>query len=465
MPLQVALTHRTHYKYDQPVALGPQVVRLRPAAHSRTPVRSYALKIAPAKHVIHWQQDPHGNQLARVLIPDNTTEFGIEVDFIAELSTLNPFDFFLEPGTEEYPFEYPPELAKDLEPYRSIDASSPLLRAFMSEISGAKRGTVGFLVDLNSRVKSAVNYLTRLEHGVQSCEDTLRIGTGSCRDSAWLLVQVFRQLGFAARFVSGYLIQVAPDDDSHEASAKQDSADLHAWAEVFLPGAGWIGLDPTSGLFTGEGHIPLACTPDPPNAAPITGTVGAAKVDFTFSLSVRRLDQSTRPSRPFTEEAWDAVQQVAQKVDQDLQAMDVRLTMGGEPTFVGMDEPDSPQWNGDAMGPLKRNRAVTLIGRLRDQIAPGGLLHFGQGKWYPGEPLPRWALGCYWRSDGIAVWDNPALIAEEDRSYGFTTADALQFVNAVTRRLGVSSANVLPAFEDTFYYLWRERRLPVNVDT
>ncbi len=461
MSIQIALAHQTQYKYDRPIAVGPQVVRLRPAAHCRIPILSYALKVTPAKHFINWQQDPYNNHLARLVFPEKASRLVFEVDLVAELAAINPFSFFLEPSSEEFPFNYAPQLAADLEPYLAAQSAGPLLRTFLKSIAGEKRGTVSFLVALNHQVKDQINYSLRLEPGIQTCEQTLEKRSGSCRDSAWLLVQILRHLGLAARFVSGYLIQLASAEPE---AMPGDSADLHAWAEVFLPGAGWVGLDPTSGLLAGEGHIPLACTPEVSNAAPITGTVEPAQVEFSYSMSVRRMGEPVRLSKPFSEAQWARLEKVAHKVDADLAAHDVRLTMGGEPTFVGIDEPDSPQWNGDAMGPLKRNRAVTLIRRLRNQMAPGALLHFGQGKWYPGEAVPRWALSCHWRDDGVPVWENAGLIADEERNYGFDEDDALEFMQALTRRLQVSSGNILPAYEDAFYYLWKERRLPVNVD-
>jgi uncharacterized protein (DUF2126 family) len=370
------------------------------------------------------------------------------VDLVAELCPFNPFNFFLEPGVEDCPFEYVPELAKDLEPYLSVEPAGSLLQAFLDKLSGGKRGTIGFLVDLNRRVRDQIGYVTRLDPGVQTCEQTLEQRVGSCRDSAWLLVQVLRHLGIAARFVSGYLIQMASDERAPEdrSGLQTDSADFHAWAEAFLPGAGWIGMDPTSGLFAGEGHIPLVCTPNVSKAAPIEGTTEPANVDFDYSMSIRRLNDAPRPSRPFSEEDWVQVEQVAQCVDADLEAQDVRLTMGGEPTFVGIDEPESPQWNIDALGPMKRTRGLALIQCLREKTPPGAMLHYGQGKWYPGEPLPRWALSCFWRGDGIPVWENIDLIAREDQDNGFGAANALEFIEALTRRLQVSVENVLPAY-------------------
>jgi uncharacterized protein (DUF2126 family)/transglutaminase-like putative cysteine protease len=471
MSIQVALNHRTQYRYDKAVSLGPHVIQLRPAPHCRTPILSYSLNVTPAEHLLNWQLDPHYNHLARLLFPGKTSEFVVEVDLVAELSPFNPFDFFLEQGVEDYPFKYAPVLAKDLEPYLSVDPAGPLLQAFLENLSGEKRGTISFLVDLNRKVRDEIGYVRRLDPGVQTCEQTLEMCTGSCRDSAWLLVQILRNLGIAARFVSGYLIQVAADERMLDGPSgpQTDSADLHAWAEAFLPGAGWIGFDPTSGLFAGEGHIPLVCTPNASQAAPIGGTVEQAYVDFSYSVSIRRLNDPPRLSKPFTEADWAQVEQLAHSVDADLKAQDVRLTMGGEPTFVGIDEPESPQWNIEALGPMKRTRGLALIRCLREKAAPGALLHYGQGKWYPGEPLPRWALSCFWRVDGVPVWENFDLIAREDQDHGFGAADAFKFMEALTRRLQVSSENLLPAYnaeagstEAAGYILPIRRRQPAG---
>ena len=463
MGIRVELRHLTSYSYEKPITLGPQVVRLRPAAHCRTPILRYALKVTPSQHLVTWHHDLYNNHLARFVFQEKSAEFKVEVDLVAELSPINPFDFFLEPGTEQFPFQYSADVATGLAPYLVAETTGPLLQRFLKNISRETRSTISFLVDVNSQVKNTIGYTVRVDPGIQTCEQTLERRSGSCRDSAWLLMQVLRHCGLAARFASGYLIQLAAPPDG----AAKDSADLHAWAEVFLPGAGWIGLDPTSGLFTGEGHIPLACAPHPRDASPIAGTVEPSRVEFAYAMSLERVkpEHPVSPAlRPLDDRQWKRVEAVAHQIDRDLAAQDVRLTMGGEPTFVGIDEPDSPQWNGDALGPLKRSRGVALIRRLRDHIAPGALLHFGQGKWYPGEPLPRWALSCFWRADGVPIWDNTGLIAEEDRNSEFDSDDALEFMEALARRLQVSESNILPAYEDAFYYLWKERRLPVNVD-
>ena len=466
MAIHVALSHVTHYRYDRLVSLGPQVVRLRPAPHCRTKILSYSLRVEPAEHFINWQQDPFANYLARLVFPGQMREFKVTVDLVAEMAVYNPFDFFLEPSAEKFPFAYSDELADELAPYRVADASGPAFEAFVAGIPREPRATIDFLVELNQRLQRDIRYLIRMEPGVQTPEQTLALASGSCRDSGWLMVQVLRRLGLAARFVSGYLIQLAPDQKALDgpSGTEVDFTDLHAWCEVYLPGAGWIGFDPTSGLLAGEGHIPLACTPQPASAAPISGGVDEAEVEFSHDMAVTRIWESPRVTLPYSEAQWQAVLALGERVDAKLVAGDVRLTMGGEPTFVSIDDRDGAEWNTDALGPTKRMRAQELVLRLRDHYGAGGFLHHGQGKWYPGEQLPRWALSICWRADGQPCWSDPALFADERVPQNRTAADAQRFAQALARRLGVVDSTVQAGYEDTFYYLWRERQLPVNVD-
>ena len=466
MSIHVALNHVTHYRYDRLVHLGPQVIRLRPAPHSRTRVLSYSLNVQPEKHFINWQQDPQSNYLARIVFPEPTRELRVEVDLVAEMSVLNPFDFFLEPSAEKFPFAYDNLLRRELTAYTVKLPATPRVQAYLDSIPRKSRTTNDFLVDLNQRIAGDIRYLIRMEPGVQTPDQTLELASGSCRDSAWLLVQVLRHLGLAARFVSGYLIQLTADVKAIDGPSgpEADFTDLHAWCEVYLPGAGWIGLDPTSGLLAGEGHIPLACSPEPVSAAPITGAVDPSEVEFTHTMSVRRLAESPRVTRPYSDEAWAGIQTLGHRIDADLEKLDVRLTMGGEPTFVAADDPDGAEWNTSALGPTKRLRAGELFHRLRDKYAPQGLVHFGQGKWYPGEQLPRWSLNCFWRRDGEPIWNDPALIADERKSGKADAEVAAAFLAEVAARLSLDAGFVFPAYEDLFYYLWRERRLPENVD-
>ncbi|MBO0661301.1 transglutaminase family protein [Jiella sp. MQZ9-1] len=466
MSILAALNHVTHYKYDRPVAIAPQIIRLRPAPHSRTRVPSYSLTVTPKEHFINWQQDPFGNYLARFVFPEKTTEFRIEVDLLADMTVYNPFDFFVEEAAQEWPFDYDPVLKSDLAAYLAPEPAGPLLQAFLRDLDRSETNTVDFLVALNQALESRIDYLVRMEPGVQTPEETLEKASGSCRDSSWLLVNILRHLGFAARFVSGYLIQLKPDKVALDgpAGTAHDFTDLHAWAEVFLPGAGWIGLDPTSGLLTGESHVPLAATPHYRSAAPISGAVDYAEVAFDFSMSVTRIEERPRVSYPFSEESWRELDTLGERVDAELKANDVRLTMGGEPTFVSIDDFESAEWNSDATGPRKRGLADDLIRRLRDRFAPGGFLHYGQGKWYPGETLPRWTFSLYWRRDGAPIWKNPEMIAREAGEGTIGPAESERFTQAVASALGVASDHVLPAYEDAAYWLLREAQLPGNVE-
>ncbi|MGS5086456.1 transglutaminase family protein [Hydrogenophaga sp. A37] len=466
MAIHVALSHITHYRYDRLVKLGPQVVRLRPAPHSRTKVLSYSQKIEPAGHFINWQQDPFANYQARLVFPEPTTEFKVTIDLVVEMAVHNPFDFFLEPRAEDYPFTYDALQKQELAPYLATAPLTDELKAYLAQVDLKKRRTIDFLVDVNQMLQRDISYTIRMEPGVQTPEQTLKLKSGSCRDTGWLLVQMLRHLGLAARFVSGYLIQLAPDVKSIDGPSgpEKDFTDLHAWCEVFLPGAGWIGLDPTSGLLAGEGHIPLACTPQPSSAAPVEGAMDKCEVTFEHHMGVTRVYESPRVTKPYTEEQWASVVALGKKVDADLDQHDVRLTMGGEPTYVAVTDRDAAEWNTDALGPTKRGYATELLGRLREQYGHGGFVHMGQGKWYPGEQLPRWALSIFWRADGEPCWHNPALLADERDTAKYDAEDARRFTQALARNLGLSTQYITPGHEDTWYFLWRERRLPVNVD-
>ncbi len=470
MAIHVALTHKTHYTYDRPVAHAPHVVRLRPAPHCRTGILSYSQKIVGGPHFINWQQDPFSNWNARLVFQEKMTEFAVEVELVAEMSVLNPFDFFMEEAAQKWPFPYDPSLRKELAPFMELPPPTTRLLQLTDEYlkkylkAGAR--TIDVLVDVNQRLQRDIRYTIRMEPGVQLPEDTLTKGSGSCRDTGWLMVELLRCMGFAARFVSGYLIQLKPDVKALDgpSGTEVDFTDLHAWCEVYLPGAGWIGLDPTSGLLAGEGHIPLSCTPEPSNAAPVTGAVDECKSTLHHEMRIDRIYESPRVTKPYTDEQWEKIRIVGHDIDADLLKHDVRLTMGGEPTFISIDDPDGPEWNFSATSPKKRILSDTLLKRLRGKFAPKSLVHYGQGKWYPGEALPRWAFGCYWRKDGQPIWQNDALISAEETDYGHKADHSAQFIEALTKRLGADPKWIMAGYEDPFYHVWKERRLPSNVD-
>ncbi len=465
MTIKVAIHHHTAYRFDRLTAIMPHVVRLRPAPHCRTPIQSYSLKVQPENHFINWQQDPFSNYLARLVFPEKTRELIFDVEVIADMTVINPFDFFLEEKFERFPFRYEPQLRKDLAPYLQIKEKGPLLMELLKQVDRRKRPTINFLVDINQLLRQSVAYLIRLEAGVQSCEETLALKSGSCRDSAWLMVQVLRHLGLAARFVSGYLVQLTADVKALDGPSgpEADFTDLHAWTEVFIPGAGWVGLDPTSGLFAAEGHIPLACTPDPVSAAAITGATSITEVTFEYFNKVTRIHEDPRVTKPYTESQWQSINDLGKSVDQEMRDGGLALTMGGEPTFVSIDDMDGLEWNTGALGENKFRLAGKLMLALKQHFAPGGFIHHGQGKWYPGEPLPRWALGIYWRTDAKPLWHSPSLLATPDDASRADAATAEQFMQALCAELGLETRYVVPGYEDQDFYLTRESQLPKNV--
>ncbi len=470
MAIRVALHHKTSYRYDRPVSLSPHEVRLRPAPHARTPILSYSLSVLPEEHFINWQQDPYGNYIGRFVFPEKSGTLEFTVDLVADMTVINPFDFFVEKYAEHFPFSYPAQLGAELAAYLKAEPVGPLVTAWVAAAKDSvlKKAilTNDFLVAINQRLQGDIAYLLRMEPGVQTPEETLEKASGSCRDSAWLLVQIMREMGLAARFVSGYLIQLRADQEALDgpSGTDVDFTDLHAWTEVYVPGAGWIGLDPTSGMLASEGHIPLACTALPSSAAPVTGFTDKAEVTFVHEMTITRIHEDPRVTKPYTDEDWEKIDRLGQQVDADLKAQDVRLTQGGEPTFVSIDDMDDPQWNTLAHGDQKRALAGQLMLRLKNHFAPGGMLHYGQGKWYPGEPLPRWALNIFWRVDGQPMWFDPTLFSDENKSEGYTSKEAEKFAAQLVIALGLPAGSLIPAYEDVMLQTHLEQCLPVNLD-
>ena len=464
MSLLAALHHVSDYRYDRPIGMGPQVIRLRPAPHTRAHVQSYALKIEPAGHFLNWQQDPFGNWLARVVFPEKISHFRVEVDLVLEIKVFNPFDFFLEEGAMQFPFTYSDELKDELAPYLEVKERDQALMDYVATISGEPVGTVDFLVAFNQKINADLGYTLRMQPGVQTSAETLTLLQGSCRDMAWLACQVLRHKGLATRFVSGYSIQLKADVESLDgpSGVAQDVTDLHAWYEVYLPGAGWIGLDPTSGMFTGEGHIPLCCAPNPTSAAPITGAHEKAEATFSHEMGVTRIHESRRVTKPYSDSEWRAIDALGAKVDQRLSAQDVRLTMGGEPTFVSLDDRTGDEWHFTALSDEKTKLGYDLFQRLSAKFGAGALHQHAQGKWYPGEILPRWAMNTFWRKDGQPVWLDPSLLADPQGKGSLKPGAAREFLTQLASALGVGEDRVIDAYEDIPYLLWKEQRIPLE---
>lgn len=496
MSIRVSLHHETTYRFARPVRVFPHQVRLRPAPHTRTRIEAYSLTVTPADHFLNWQQDPFGNWIARLVFPEATEELSFKVELVADMTAINPFDFFVEDYAQLFPFEYPRQLTRDLAPYlRRVGADEDGTSASVVDedqqptgtgriaspseddvdrwidehlrptgILDGDTNTNDFLVAVNRAVRDSVGYTTRMEVGVQTPAQTLDLAIGSCRDSAWLLVAVLRRLGIAARFVSGYLIQLTSDVvpiDGGPAGPTADFTDLHAWTEAFIPGAGWIGLDPTSGLLAGEGHIPLSATPEPESAAPITGATEVVDVDFSFANEVHRIHEDPRVTKPYTDEQWAEIDALGEAVDRQLADGDVRLTMGGEPTFVTAGDTSKPEWETAADGEEKRELASALTKRLFDRWAPAGVVHHGQGKWYPGEELPRWQTEIAWRRDGEPLWSRRDLLDDPHAGADAMAEGAVEeFAKGLAAKLGIADEFVMPAFEDAVQAALDEARLP-----
>ncbi|ESQ79744.1 DUF2126 domain-containing protein [Asticcacaulis sp. YBE204] len=469
MTILAAQNHVTEYRYDRSITLGPQVIRLRPAPHTRAHVQSYSLKVSPENHFINWQQDPFGNWLARIVFPEKVNHFKVEVDLVLEIRVFNPFDFFLEDSASFYPFGYSDALKDELAPYLEIKEFDDVLMQYVSSVpdvkpNGEKWGTVDYLVAFNQKLNGDLGYTLRMEPGIQTSAQTLNLLQGSCRDMAWLACQALRHKGFATRFVSGYSIQLKQDVESLDgpSGVAEDVTDLHAWYEVYLPGAGWIGLDPTSGMFTGEGHIPLCAAPNPTSAAPITGAREPCDSTFDFDMSVTRIYESRRVTKPYTDGEWKRIDALGHKVDEALVKQDVRLTMGGEPTFVSLDDRTGDEWHFTALSDNKKKLGYDLFKRLSSKFAIGALAQHAQGKWYPGEILPRWAMNCFWRLDKQPLWLDAGLLADPEAKAELKSDAAKTFLTTLTKALGLSEDLVIDAYEDIPYLLWKEQRIPLE---
>ena len=465
--MRVRIQHVSEYTYDVPVHLGPHTIRLTPAPHLASRMLTYNLDIEPAEAKVHWQLDPWANKIARVTFdPDlDVHRLRIQVDASFDLVPVNPFDFFVDPRCRELPFEYPDGLDEELAPFLDQSAVDPAASAWADGLP-FEGSVVDYLVALNNKANADLGYTIRMEPGIQTPAETLDIGRGSCRDFAVLLVDALRSRGLAARFVSGYLIQLEDEGNipGLPRGMDHDVLDLHAWAEVYLPGAGWIGLDGTSGLLTTEGHIPLAATVTPSLAAPISGTATGPASNVEFHMEVERVGHQPRPRKPYADDSWERLLQMGDTVDASLQERGVSLTVGGEPTWTSRSNAGDDEWVTEAVGGTKLAQGLRMAHELRQRVDPGAVGLHRFGKHYPGESLPRWALHLIWRKDGVPIWRNPDLLDFGVESQEQRTLDhARELMVSICDGLGID--NVLhEAYEDPWYALAVEGNLPMDVD-
>ena len=452
MAIRVALHHRTQYRYDRPVTLSPHVVRLRPAPHCRTPILSYSLKVEPRPHFLNWQQDPYGNYLARLVFPEPTPRVPRRGRSGRRDDGHQPVRLLPRAVRREVSRSpTTPALARELAPYLETRAGrAALARAGRDGIARPPTRTIDFLVDLNRSVQQARSATSSAwSRACRRREETLTLGSGSCRDSAWLLVQLLRHLGLAARFVSGYLIQLVADVKPLDGPAGP-GARLHRPARLGrgLPArrrldrprpdlrpAGRRGAHP-AGL-----HRRPADRRADHRRVRVDEAGRGRRVRGEFDVrddgDAHPRRRRASPSRTPTSSGRRSTRSASASTPICARG-DVRLTMGGEPTFVSIDDRDGAEWNTAALGPTQapagRRRCC---GGCATASRRAGCCTSARASGIPGEPLPRWALGCYWRKRRRAdLAATRRCSPTSDRDYGHGRRDARALRRGAGRAAG-----------------------------
>ncbi len=440
---RVALRHRLDYRFDRPVRLSTHWLRLRPAPQAVACIQAYSLTVRPASHFVNWVRDPFENHLARLDFPEAVSRCSIDMELLAELPPTNPFDFLLAADAAEHPFRYPDQLAGELAPYLWSGESGEELRRWLDTLDRTPAPTVERIQQIATR--TAEDFRLEDHRRQPDLSRLLRDGSGSHRELAWLLTLSLRALGIATRLVSGYRLMITADAHAH----------LHSWCDAYLPGAGWIGLDPASGLLTAEHHIPLCTASDPTRVLPVLGYRESCEEELQERISLRLLE-SHAADWPYSAAQWTRLESAAASVDAALRGTGIRLGQSTSLEFGKPDQPDAPEWRTTGQGPDKWRTATRLMERLREKRMPGSIILLGQGEWYAGEPAPRWALHCIGRRDGQPLWSAASFSADRAGDEKTEAADAARFAKALAGALGLPAGSAVPAFEDQLYQLWSE---------
>ena len=445
---RIALRHRLDYRFDRPVRLSTHWLRLCPAPGTRANITAYTLRVGPRTHFLNWLRDPFENHLARLDLPEPVRHFTLDLEILAELQPVNPFDFLTEPYAANHPFDYPEQLARDLAPYLLQPATGPATRAWLAALDRTETPTIERLTALNQCVGETLAAADVDTPGSVDTDAVLAAGTGSPRALAWLLTVALRHCGIAARLVSGYRLT---------GTAPEYHAALAAWVEAYLPGAGWIGLDPATGLFTAEQHIPLATAADPLRLRPVIGYREACEETVSEHLEVITL-RAREADGPYSVAEWAAIQETANHVDDRLKHHNIVLTGGTALEFTRPGRKAAPEWRTTGTGPDKLATAERMARRLRDRLLPGGVICTGQGEWFAGEPAPRWRIHCIARRDGTPAWQEPALLNVPGRDDSPGPEAVPTLASGIARRLGLAPEHLLPAHEDQLHALWSHRQ-------